>query len=124
MADKPKVSANQGTPEALPKGMATDINNAPSGTPPEDPQAVQPQAQPAVPADYQPKFVPQTEDDNFITGPTTRPDESLIAGGRGNVHLAPEVQAALPAFVEAAQAPDADPRLQALVSLLQFHSGR
>src|ERR1051326_4413718 len=78
--------ADQGTPEQLPQGAATQLNDAlptETASPPETaagPEAAAPQ--PATPADYEPKFTPATDDESFLVGPTTRPAEPLTAGAQ------------------------------------------
>lgn len=136
MVDVPKVAkakVTKGTgPDQLPQGAATDINNAPEGTPPEDATAG---TQPAALAEEQlplpaerganvPVYQPDTEDEAWLTGPTLRPDESQIVGTQPRVPLSAAVRRALPLLKRAASSPDADPQLVALVSYLSREAGK
>ncbi len=131
MAQPPDFVKGTG-PDQLPQGEAKQLNDQLASTPP-PPDTAQPvapqQQQQALPAaaspnDYQPQFTPQNEGDQFITGPTTRPNEPQTVGAHQQLPVPQAVLDAMPAFVEAAQAPDAPPQLQALVQLIQFHAGR
>jgi len=122
-----EVLANQGTPEQLPQGAATELNNAAEqgralgaqadASAPQAPDQAELPA-PAQAADYEPQFEPSTDDEDFITGPTTRPDESQLVGTTAPQRVPGHVRAQLPALQAAAQAPGASAELQALVSYL------
>jgi hypothetical protein len=120
MVDKPQVRKGTG-PDQLPQGAATDINSAPQGTPPQDPQiaAAQPafaEAQPLPPPD---NFTPRTEDENILFGPGSGLGVSIIAA---NPNPPPRnVQDWMPTLMEASRHPDAPEQLRTLVTLL-LHS--
>ncbi len=120
------VQQDAGTPEQLPQGAATDLNAAlpnktvqPAG---EQPGAVQPEAmpEPAQARDYEPEYAPESDDEQFITGPTMRADEPLTAGVTAVPKSAvpASVLRHLPDLVEAAAAPGAPARLRFLVQFL------
>jgi hypothetical protein len=134
------VELEKGTgPEQLPQGAVGELNAA---TPPPTELApeglsVAPGAQegasgadtaeplPAEPADYEPMFEPGSEDEAFLTSPTSRPDEAQTVG-------IPTGASAIPASVirnldmlqRAAAEPDADPQLQTLVRLILRELGK
>jgi hypothetical protein len=110
---------NAGTPEQLPQGAATQLNEAnpqPADTAAEQPQADMPE--PAQAADYEPEFQPSTDDEDFIVGPTTRPDEDVTTGTDSPQRVPPHVRAQLTALQDAANVPGASAELQALVAYL------
>lgn len=128
MAKAPEFKAQQGTPDQLPRGEAQQLNQPP----PEPPAPVvevqqpaptpEPQAALATPADYEPNFVPQTDEEAFITGPTMRPDEPQTAGAFDTRTPPPnDVASWMPLFVEASSYPDAPPQLKSLTALLGYH---
>ena len=116
----------------LPQGAASEVNAAlPTQTVPDasgQPGAVEGGAaaadtsepEVAQPSDYEPMYTPETDDEQFITGPTTRPDESVSTGAfaRGPKSLSPRLAGAMPLFVAASELPDAPPQLRVLMSLL------
>jgi hypothetical protein len=115
--------ADQGTPEQLPSGTATQLNEA--NPQPADQTTAEPQValpEPAQAADYQPEFQPSTDDEEFLTGPSIRPDEDVTAGTVQGNRVAPHIRAQLPALQDAANAPGASAELQALVSYLSRNS--
>jgi hypothetical protein len=118
-----EFQANQGTPEQLPQGAATQLNEA-NPQPADQGQATAPaeEIQPAQPADYEPQYQPATDDEEFLTGPTTRPDEDVTAGAVMGDRVPPHVRSQLPALQAAADAPGASAELQALVSYLSRNS--
>jgi len=121
---KPEVKKGQG-PDQLPQGAATDINTAPVGTPPQDVQPAAPaapapqQPQAAIPADFEPKFVPQGDDETYITGPTTRPNESVTAGASSRQRgISASLRRDLPALVHASTQPGAPEQMRFIVDFL------
>lgn len=127
-AEDVEFEANQGTAEQLPQGAASDLNAAlPSveAAPPDGataPEEVPIQA--ATPQDFQPKFTPESEDEELLYAPTDRPNEPLLAGLQDRA-IPPRLAASLPLLVQAAAQPDASPQLQALVDqvLLLMNQG-
>lgn len=138
MADAPDLAVQQDTASGpgndLPQGAASQVNAAlPSQTvsegqtieapaPGDQAAAAEDTAEPelAQDSDYEPVYTPETEDEQFITGPTTRPDESVSTGAfaRGPRTLSPRLAAAMPMFVAAAELPDAPPQLRLLMQML------
>lgn len=137
MAEVQEVRANQGTADQLPPGAAATLNesmpadlapqelagpqngtSADSGASSENADTSLPE--PAAPSDYEPIYTPEGDDDAFITGPSTRPNESVTTGAFAGLRpsLSPELAAAVPLFVEAADLPDAPEQLRVLVALL------
>jgi hypothetical protein len=114
------VLASEGTSEQLPRGAATAINEAtPSETEMQSGQVdVGPLPEPAEAADYEPEFEPATDDEDFITGPSLRPDEDVTVGTILQPRVPSHVRKQLPALQEAASAPGASAELQALVAYL------
>jgi hypothetical protein len=114
-----KYQANQGTPEQLPSGAATTLNEA-NPQPSDQGQAAAPaeELQPAAPADYEPQFQPATDDEDFLTGPTTHPDEAVTAGTMSQNVVPGHVRGQLTRLQEAANAPGASTELKALVAYL------
>ncbi len=139
MADpQPGFTANEGSPDQLPRGEAAALNDGTNVVAP-DPLALAPPAAeaqatsegqtaqalagaedlaPAQPADYQPIFEPGSEGEDFITGPTTRPGEAQYVGAGPRPTLSPQVRAQLPALQAAASEPGASIELQTLVKYL------
>jgi hypothetical protein len=111
-----------GTPEQLPQGAAQNLNEGLEQVPQQEaPEAVAaPEEEPelAGPADYEPLFEPATEDEDFLVGPTTRPDEDVTAGTTAPQRVPAHVRSQLSALQAAADAPGASAELQALVSYL------
>lgn len=138
MADAPDLSVRQDTASGpgndLPQGAASEVNAAlptqsvsegqtiEAPAPADQAAAAEDTSEPEVaqPSDYEPIYTPESEDEQFITGPTTRPDESVSTGAfvRGPMSLSPRLSAAMPLFVAAAELPDAPPQLRVLMSLL------
>jgi hypothetical protein len=120
----PEPEFQQGAGEAtqLPQGAATQLNDAMAEvpTPQDDTQLAQDSGvELAQPSDYEPQFQADNEDEAFITGPTTRPDEPVTAGiPTGADAIPPDVIRNLPLLQRAAQEPGADPNLQTLVALV------
>jgi hypothetical protein len=128
MAETQEYQAGFGGPDQLPFGAVSDVNaslpnlgraggNIPgalSEAEVADRQAVAP----AEPSDYEPAYTPETDDDAFITGPTTRPDESQSVGAELTDRLPGHVRTQLPALQRAAAEPGASAQLQALVAYL------
>lgn len=121
-----------GPGQSLPQGAASEVNaNLPTETVSGPGEALAAPAEdqagadaglpePAQPSDYEPVFQPENDDEDFLTGPTTRPDEPVTTGafGGGRTALPPDAPTWMPVFVEAAQLPDAPPQLKALVRIL------
>ena len=135
MPEPQQVQQGAGTAEQLPQGEATALNEAmPTGTElaasgqPEDQvpttgaAPAEDTAEPdfAAQSDYEPQYQPEGEDDDFVTGPTTRPDEPVTTGAFGGPRrgLSPDLVAALPVFEEAANLPDAPPQIRILMGAL------
>jgi hypothetical protein len=124
-----EVRAAQGTVDQLPQGAAATLNEAlpselaPEGlAPPETGAPAEDTSEPllAEPSDYEPIFTPESDDEAFLTGPTTRPNEPITQGAFAGppASLPPDAASWMPVFAEAAQLPDAPPQLKALVKLL------
>jgi len=115
-----EVQQGAGTPEQLPQGAASAVNEAtPSATEMTAEQVdVGDFPEPAEAADYEPLFEPATDDEDFITGPSLRPDEDVTAGASVPLRVPAHVRAQLPSLQAAADAPGASAELQALVSYL------
>ena len=114
-----------GDPNQLQQGAASELNAAlPTETasaPQSDAEAAAAQAaamvpvQPAVPADYQPQYQPQTEDEQLLFDQTARPNEPLLAGVSPDRSIPPQLAGVLPLLSAWAAEPDAPPQLKALV---------
>ena len=117
-----EIEQNAGTPEQLPQGEASALNEAlPTTKTPAEPEAlVETPIEYAPPSDYEPTYTPEDEDMSFVTGPTTRPDEGVTTGTTAPTRtgLSPEVRRNLPALVRLASRPDASADLKALVAFL------
>ena len=113
---------NAGTPEQMPQGAATELNEAlpTTKTPTEPESVVDMPIEYAKPADFEPGYQAEDEDMGFVTGPTTRPQEAVTAGttAPARTQLSPEVRRNLPALVRLASRPDASEDLKALVAFL------
>lgn len=121
---------DSGTPGQLPQGAATELNNAlPTETasaPASDAEAAASEAaaeqevpvEMAAPADYEPVFQPASEEDDFIAGPTLRPDEPQTLGTSRRAPIPANVRRSLPVLQRLAAEPGASPQLIALVALL------
>lgn len=133
------MPAEMGTASQLPYGAATDLNEVAPTTDVTEPEAVTaPEAggeesldteealvpELATPADYEPQYTPTSEDDDFIVGPSTRPDEPVTAGAAMRPRLSSSTLASLPVLVAAAAEPDASEELQALVAILLREANR
>ena len=120
-------------PEQLPAGAATEANaqlptltasqpdpmaGAPEAAAPAAPEDGAEDLVPAQAADYNPIYQPQSEDEAFLTDPTTRPDEAQWVGTGPQPTLPPAVARQLPALQRAAAEPGASPELQVLVAYL------
>lgn len=113
----PKAEFKRGEgPDALPQGEATALNEAPVPAAPAEVVA-EPEIQLAQPSDYEPDFAAESEDDDFITGPTLKPGEPVTAGTERR-RMDPDVKAHLGALQRAAQGPGASKELVGLVNLL------
>ena len=119
-----EVNANLTEP-SVPTGESIDVpvpSSGPDSGGAEAPAAEEDTSEPemALDADYEPLYEPESESDAFVTGPTTRPEESVTTGAfAGTVRpLSPKLSAAMPVFVEAASLPDAPEQLKILVALL------
>jgi hypothetical protein len=126
-----EVKAEQGTANQLPQGEATALNEAmPAELAPEELAAAPEGGQAAEddtseplaaePSDYEPIYTPETDDEQFLVGPTTRPDEPVTTGAFAGApaSLPPDAAAWMPVFAQAAMLPDAPPQLKTLVRLL------
>ena len=122
-----EVQASQGTPEQLPQGAAQAVNEAtPSTTelnPDAQPAAAEDTSLPemAAPSDYQPMPQSDSENDDFIMSPTTRPQEPVTEGTAqgGKPPLPADFDRWFPTFAEAADAMDAPLQLKILVAALR-----
>lgn len=67
------------------------------------------------------------EEEQFLLGPTSKPDVPVTMGARAmsnmNNRVPKEVYNMIPHLIEAAKSPDAPPQLHVLVSLLARHLG-
>ena len=128
-----EVRAAQGTADQLPQGAAAALNDAmPSelqapeldpGLAPEGAatEAEAPDLEAAGPADYEPQFSAETEDDDFITGPTTKPEEDVTAGVSAYPNpqrVSPSLLRALPSFVAASGMPGAPAQMRFMAAFL------
>ena len=122
----PGFQANEGSPDQLPRGAAeaanagTDVEApAPIETPAPAPEAAPEAPGPvATPADFEPQYTPETDDDKFLVGPSERPDEASWVGANPPRGQSPAVRRNLNLLQEAASVPGASAELQALVSYL------
>jgi hypothetical protein len=130
VAEAQEIRANQGTPDALPHGEAAALNEAmpaelaPAELLEEAPVEEVPDLEPATAADFDPPYVPETEEDEFLTGPTNKPAESQTAGAQYPTPLSVRTRAALPVLQAAASDPSATPELIALTRLLVREASR
>jgi len=63
------------------------------------------------------------EEEEFLYGPTLRPDEPVTAGATSRLAPPPPgVQSWLPKLLAAARQPDAPPELHAFLRLLRYHT--
>lgn len=135
---EPNYQANEGTPEQLPRGAADALNENTNVVPPdqveatpvadapgEEEQSGSPQIdsgeadlEPAGQADYTPLYEPVTEDEQFILGPTMRPDEAQFVGTENPSPISPKVRIQLPILQRAAEEPGASDELKLLVDYL------
>ena len=110
--------------EQLPQGAASQLNEAlPTTTPGEPEVAAAPAAEAvepefAMPQDYEPTYAPENEEDQFLVGPTLRPDEDITTGARYRTGLDNGVKASLPFLQSAAAEASSSEELRALVGLL------
>ena len=72
----------------------------------------------AEPGDFDPDFEPETEDQDFITSPTLRPDEAQTAGTAPRRVIADSVRRQLVSLQAAATEADASPELRTIVAFL------
>lgn len=128
MSVPPKVQAGEGETTQLPRGAAAQVNEAaeegralaeaaPTAEAPAE-EEYAPELEPAEAADYEPQFEASTDDEDFITGPTTRPDEDVTAGSMANNQIPASVRRSLGLLVEAANTPGASENLRSLVNFL------
>jgi len=126
-----EVQASQGTPEQLPQGAAQAVNEAtPSATELNPDAETAPTSggsedtslpEMAAPSDYQPMPQSDSENDDFIMSPTTRPQEPVTEGTAqgGKPPLPADFDRWFPTFAEAADAMDAPLQLKILVAALR-----
>lgn len=74
--------------------------------------------EPAGPEDWAPAYEPETEDDAFITGSTTRPDEPATAGTYPVSPISRRVRLQLPVIQRAAEEPGASEELKSLLAFI------
>lgn len=144
MADA-NYTANEGSANQLPRGAATELNQntdiqAPEGlevaieAPSEGTGATESDSgaqggiqgpedgsedlQPAEAADFEPLYEPQSEDEEFLIGPSGRPDEAQWVGANDRRVLPAAVRRHIGPLQEAAAMPGASPELIALVQYL------
>lgn len=125
-----KVRAREGTAAQLPRGEASRVNaefeRAESTAADTEVPAVEyaePEVEddsglPAEPADFEPQFEAETEDEDFITGPTSRPDEAQFVGATPTIPLSAAARRAVPILQRAAEEPGASEQLRRLVAYL------
>ena len=138
MADQAEHQANFGTPDQLPKGEAQQLSEAvsaipdqqqpdladqaaaavPDTLPPDENATAVDDTSPATPADHEPIYTPGSDDEDWLTGPTSRPDEAQFVGASQQRIMPANVRSALPFLQRAASDPNASPELQALVATL------
>lgn len=135
-------TANEGTPEQLPRGAAEALNentnvqapdeigaqpvqDAPEETTEEE-QPLDPedeaQVAPATAADFNPLHEPGSEDEAFILGPSTRPDESETAGTFPASPISRRLRLLTPVIQKAAMEPGASPELRQLLDYILRNS--
>lgn len=122
-----------GSPEQLPQGATQELNAAlPTSTASEPVSEAEAAAgaagaaapveevpiEPALPQDYDPVWAPETEEDDFIAGPTLSPEEPQSVGAGRRQPLSAQVRRSLPLLQQMAAEPGASPQLRALVSLM------
>lgn len=130
-ADQPpevKYKQNAGTPDQRPQGAAGDLNEGLAAVPDQE-AAIVPEEEGelelALPEDNEPVYQPITDEDDFIFGATTRPNEPESFGAVSSRPLRPaNVESWLPALDEAASALDAPPQVKALAKLVHYHLER
>lgn len=118
-----EYKAQQGTPDQLPQGEATALNQAVTDIPNQGGQAAAPEmaddsTAPAQPADYEPIYTPESDDEDFLSGPTLRPDEAQFVGATPQQPLSAAARRSLPTLQAAAAEPGASDALKALVAAL------
>ena len=133
-----EFKANEGSPEQLPRGEAQALNENTNVQPPGEVEAVEalpeeePEeevgatmdpsdeelAGPATDADFNPLYEPATEDEQFILGPTTRPDEAETAGTEPQAPISARLRRLLPVLLKAAEEPGASEELKQLVEMV------
>lgn len=128
MAEKQEIRANEGTADQLPRGEATKLNEAmPSTLAPEElaptspEEAAAPDLELADATDYEPQFAAETDDEDFITGPTSKPDEAVTTGVTAMPNAArvpPSLLRALPSFVAAASMPGTSEQMRFVAAFL------
>jgi len=130
--DKPQFergASDAATGAPMPQGEAQALNEAVADMPAPEQDASVPQAEaapttptddiaPAQPADYEPIYTPESDDEEFLTGPTGRPDEAQFVGATTRQAMSPRVRRAIPALQRAASEPGASAQLQELVAHL------
>ena len=132
----PGYQAVEGDPNQLPRGEATRLNEstdveAPApldittGADEAAPPVAEVEEEPLGPddladaADFNPEgYVPLDEDEEYLVGPTMRPDEDQAVGAQYPTPLSNRLRLNLPALQAAASEPGASPELIALVALL------
>jgi hypothetical protein len=135
-------TANEGTPEQLPRGAAEALNENVNVVPPDELE-VQPVAdapgeeteeeepldpededgiKPAAAADYTPLYEPASEDESLILGPSTRPDESETAGTAPASPISRRLRLLTPVIQKAAEEPGASPQLKELLEYILRNS--
>ena len=124
----PGFQASEGSPEQLPRGAAEAANEGTNVVAQEplvlDQEPVEQGAEELAPedmateADFDPQYVPSTDDEKFLTRPTERPDEGQFVGAAMPRGQSPTVRRHLSLLQEAASAPGASAQLKALVSYL------
>lgn len=136
MPETPEYEANQGTPDALPKGgakAANDALGAVAGATPEPTAAVESQPALSNPADLgyrtgpprEPTFRPQDEELAWAFAPAAEePNYARMMPAGGRVPPPREVYAALPLLRRAATDPSAPEQVRNLYRVVAYHLGR
>lgn len=127
-------STESGPGSDLPQGAASELNAAlPTQTVSEGEMIEAPGAEGeaadlemAEASDYEPMYVPEDDDDAFITGPTIRPDEPVTMGvtAASPRRLSPDLLRHLPDITAAAAMPGASATLKTVADFLVREASR
>jgi hypothetical protein len=128
VADAP-IRRRAGTPDQLPQGAATQLNEALQAVPDQQP-APTPEPAPAPQPDVLPQaprrdlsFRPANDVEEFLFGPPRDGEAGAGLDVQGRIAPTPDVLRAAPVIVEAAAQPDAPEQLRVLARLLVHYLG-